>query len=401
MKRANKCPWLYWLRWRRIHLLCITCLCALFSTGCWDEHELEHMFYIHAIGVDYQKGQYVLYAQILNPLTLSKESAKAGPQTGAWIGTGVGSTVQLALHDIYSTTQRRIYWGHLSSIVIGEHALAQQGIQETLDTFTRYNELRYTPWIFCTNDSVNRVLSAEPILESSPVYSLLSDPGDVSSQSSWIPPFRLYRAISNLQEPARPHLLPEISLVEKKWRDEEDGSNPELEISGYGLLRDGKMLGRLTHDELKGFRWLTPRTRRTIVALYDKGKFVATLTLGRPKKHIHPILGKRHLQFDVDVSVGGTVSEMRQFASEKQLETLAAEQIEQDIRDTFQNGVGLGVDIYGLADSLYRRNPQAFHHDLTNEGRLVLTSSSLRHVQVQVFVHDTGMTTEPATRFNS
>ncbi|WEH10047.1 hypothetical protein [Alicyclobacillus fastidiosus] len=197
---------------------------------------MEHMFYVHAIGVDYQDGKYVIYAQVLNPMAIAKESAKSEEKTGAWIGMGVGLSFDEAVQNLYATTQRRVYWGHMDAIVLSETVLAQKGVQEVLDDLTRYHEIRYTPWMFCTNTPVSKVLTAEPILESSPVYSVLSDPNEVYNQSSFIKPLRLHRFIVNLQEPGRPSILTEISVTENQWYDAKT-THPEIKMSGYGLLR--------------------------------------------------------------------------------------------------------------------------------------------------------------------
>lgn len=386
-----------WIRWKTFLTLC---LCVPLLSGCWDSHELEHMFYIHAIGVDYQGGKYVIYAQVLNPMALAKESSKSPEQIGAWIGKGVGPSLEDAVHSLYATTQRMVYWGHLDAIVFSETLLAQKGVQEALDILTRFREVRYTSWVFCTNSAVAKVLSAEPILESSPVYSVLADPSKVYKQSSFIEPMRLHRFIINLQEPGLRGVLPEIAVKENLWFDAK-AIHPELEISGYGLLQNGKLVGRISRDEVTGIRWFLPHLFRAVVIVNQHGNAIATMTIDSQRRRIRPVVTGGRLRFDVQMEVNGTVVQMGKAVSEVQLKSMFAQEIQKEIRSTYANGLRLGVDIYALSDSLYRRDPQTFHRYASNDGHIQLHEDSLRRVQVKVKIHDQGKTTEPATRFTS
>ncbi|MCL6443891.1 MAG: Ger(x)C family spore germination protein [Alicyclobacillus sp.] len=386
--------------WAQIRVFLFLCLCVPLLSGCWDAQELEHMFYIHALGIDYQDGKYILYAQILNPMALSKEAAKSEEKTGAWIGVGEGPSYEDAVHDLYATSQRRIRWGNLNAIVFSEQLLAQKGIQEALDVITRYEEVRYIPWVYCTDTSVPKVLSAAPILESSPVFSLLSDPYQVYRQSSFIEPVRLHRFITNLQEPGRPGLLPEISVKENRWFDAK-ATHPEIGLFGYGLLRNGKLVGRLSRDEATGLRWFVPHVSRAVVILKQHGDTIATMTVMRRKCRVRSVITGGHLRFDAQIQVGGSILQMTRPLSQAQLEAMISKKIEKDIRKTYQNGLRYGVDIYALADALYRHNPQAFHRYASKDGYLQLSEDSLQHVQVKVNISDMGKTTEPANRFTS
>lgn len=215
-------------------------------TGCWNMHELEHMYYAHAIGIDFQEGQYKLYVQILDFSTLGKQEgggAKKGSIGGAWVGEGSGRSIQSALHNLYASSQRRIYWGHLNSIVLSEEIL-KLGVHEVMDILTRYNELRYTLWVFGTRGPLKNILLASPILEASPVYPLLGDPNDLYSQSSFIAPVHLYRLISDMKERGRTPLLPLIQLTQGHWADKEE-IYTSLGLEGVAVLSDDKWIGWL------------------------------------------------------------------------------------------------------------------------------------------------------------
>ena len=360
--------------------------------------EVEHLFYVNTLGVDYQNGGYVVYLQIINPETIAKKSSGQSTRPGAWIAKGHGATVIGAIHNIYATTQRRIYWGHTTSLIFSEKALRHVGIQELLENPTRYFEFRYLPWVCCTNESIPDLMNIQPIIEGSPIFSVLSDPIDMYGQSSCVTPQALHSMIRDMFEPGRPSLIPELSIKKSDWFDVKK-TYPEPVISGVGVLRNGRLLGSLSREQLNGLRWFTPTAHRTIVTLRKKGKPVAVLTLRTPKHTVQAVLKGTRLSFDIQVNTDGYISEQMLQIPEKQLKTMVAEEMEHEIRQTFASGLLFKTDIYGLSQSLYRRNPQAFRRWMRAGGNSLLHKNSLRHITIRVAIRSSGRTMEPGNHY--
>jgi hypothetical protein len=102
--------------------------------------------------------------------------------------------------------------------VVSEAAL-KNGVNDLIDQITRYNEFRYTTWVYGTRGNVESILLASPILDKSPVYSQLRDPNDVYRQSLFVRPLRLHELILSMNDPGRTPRLPMFALSLGDWQD--------------------------------------------------------------------------------------------------------------------------------------------------------------------------------------
>jgi spore germination protein KC len=358
--------------------------------GCWNQKELEHMFYVHAIGIDYVEGKYVVYAQILNftPLGKGESGGKSSAgQSPAWIGKGVGATIDTAVHNLYSSTQRYVYWGHLTAVVFNDSVL-RRGIGEALDLLGRFNELRYTSWIFGTSDPLEKILTTAPILEESPVYSQLGDPRDIYEQSSFIPPIRLNRLVATIREPARTAYIPNLTVEKAVWMDAKE-KHPAVWMNGIHVMRDAKSTTYLSRSNLIGWRWILEEMPRTPLEVFENGRPAAVLICENPKIKIRPEVVANRATFRIKVNVTAMIVEMIQPQSEAVLRNKAARHIEQEILSTFKKGVASQSDIFQLGAVLYRKSPKAWKA-INHDGKLPLRPDTLQSIDVTVNIISSG-----------
>ena len=92
------------------------------ASGCWDNKEVQDINYITALGIDYKDNKYIIYVQMLDFATIA-EAKKPNRKAPIWVGRGTGTTLTEALIDLYTSSQRRVSWGH--------HGLGAYGIRIT------------------------------------------------------------------------------------------------------------------------------------------------------------------------------------------------------------------------------------------------------------------------------
>jgi len=379
----------------RVLMAALAAILILLQTGCWNMREVEHMFYAHGTGVEFKDGKYTVYVQILDFTTLGKQEGGASSglsQGGSWVGNGTGNSIQAAIHDLYATAQRRIFWGHLNAIVIGE-SLLQQDLREFIDIVTRYHEFRYTMWIFGTRQSVKDVMLASPILEASPLYSQFGDPQDVFNQSSFIPPMRFYRFIRDLQEPGRTALLPMLALNKGHWADLKT-EFPVVEIEGAASLKDWELKGFFSRDRLVGMRWLYPNATRIPLEIRSGDKTLANLVFGAPKHRIIPEVKNGRAKFRIQLTMGGTIAHMDKTITVDEIKDRAQQVIIDEIRLTYFYGLEKKVDILNLTDALYRKHVREWRK-MQEEGKFPLDKNSLESIEVEVVLTDGGRAMAP------
>lgn len=74
---------------------------VILLSGCWDTRNIDHIVYIHAIGVDYKDGQVVAYVQLVGFTALAKVEAGGGKEKAAVsIGKAAGETFNIATDKI-------------------------------------------------------------------------------------------------------------------------------------------------------------------------------------------------------------------------------------------------------------------------------------------------------------
>lgn len=135
---------------KRKFVLIAACMAVLLS-GCWDAKEPQSVNFVTALGIDYVKGEYTIYAQVLAFGDISKQESSANTEeTQVWIATGKGETISKALMSIYPASQQMTLWTHVKAIVFSK-SLLNSNLSECLNSLLRSSELRYTPWVYGTD----------------------------------------------------------------------------------------------------------------------------------------------------------------------------------------------------------------------------------------------------------
>ncbi|MFC0212872.1 Ger(x)C family spore germination protein [Paenibacillus chartarius] len=360
----------------------------LLLTGCWDKKDIQDINYITSIGFDYVDNQYVAYVQLIDFSSVAKmESGKPNQPVPVWIGKGKGDTAISAVNDIYPTSQLRLFYGQINSIVMSENVL-KKGLKDVDELQHRYYEMRYTPWVFGTRESLDKIFAATPFFNLSPFMSVLHQPQEGYKQKSTIQPLRSREFVSNIQEPGMAALLPSLSITNRAWLKDEH-PHAMLEMDGVFVFQDGKYEGWAAEKAVPGLRWVNPKTNRSPLILRQNGEPQAALSLEKPKVDIVPNIQGKEVSYTVDVKLSGYISEIMQPMSEQLMEEKAAKQIQEEIKKTFVNGLDMKSDLLQLGHALYRQKNKDWKR-LYSEKELILTPDSLKDIKVSVQLNHAG-----------
>jgi len=91
----------------------------------------------------------------------------------------------------------------------------------------------------------------------------------------------------------------------------------------------------------------------------------------------------------VEVKAKGSVIELRERLTEKQLIALAKKTVEQEIRDVYELGVARHVDTLNLAEAVYEKNPKDWKNFFKNNER-PLTNDLLKNIKVELSIDTSG-----------
>ncbi|OQP07241.1 spore gernimation protein GerC [Geobacillus sp. 46C-IIa] len=361
---------------------------TLWLSGCWDTRNIDHIVYIHSIGVDYKDGQVIAYVQLVGFTALAKVEAGGGKEKAAVsIGKALGETFNIATDKIYPSIQQRVSWGHVKSIVFTKRALQKDIVADVIDVLNRYNEIRHTAWVYATDEPLSDLFEATPLLNASSYYSLLSNPEEIFQQSSFIRPIRLSRLIAAMDEKADTARLPYLTIEGNHWVENKKPKQM-LAMSGVCFLRDYRLQGCERRSDLQGLRWFEQDVRRTPIYVKQKGKTVASLIVHDPKTKWSVGVKDGEPAFTVNVEAQGSLLELREPLSRKQLTKLAEQTVKQEIHRLYELGNRRQIDILNLAEQLYRERPNLWKKHQT-DGLIPLNNNTLS-VNVELVIRASG-----------
>ncbi|MFT9846507.1 Ger(x)C family spore germination protein [Aneurinibacillus sp. REN35] len=350
----------------------------LFPTlcGCWSIKEITNMYYAHTLGIDYKKGSYTIYVSLLYFPHLAK--AESGGQQSSssriWIGKGKGRTVDEAIHDIYKTSDRRIYWGHMETLVFTDEAL-KYGVDEVVNFLARYSEIRYTLWMYSTREQPDKLLATIPILFESPVFSVLGSPNDRYEQRSYVEPKSMQEVLRENHRLSTTALLPELSISKGRWESEKQKFDA-LMMDSVNVLVENRWKGRISGRGLNGYRWMNENSKRMLLTgSLGKDKLFDVIFYNPKVKVDYTIKGDR-IVCNVHVKTHGAILGVTSALTERGIRRKAEAMIAEEIRHTYEEGIKIKADFYSLLNGLYIKRPKEFHR-LTANGRFPLTKESL------------------------
>ncbi|BAU29693.1 Ger(x)C family germination protein [Aneurinibacillus soli] len=365
----------------------------LLLPGCWDGNEPERMVYLHGMGVDYKNGHYIVYLQIINVGKLAKsESGGGGEPAQVEIGHASGESIDQAIFNLYKSTQRRVFWGHLSFVVMTEAAL-KQGINPVIDLMDRYRETRYRIWMFGTKgsgkhtSSLRDILLSLPMIEFSTALNKVSEPYNNYNQSSFIRPINMRELIMQLDEPGHDAIIPTVSMTKNTW-ESNDKPRSAIKVDGVTIITPKQFKGFLHGNETAGMRWMTKKSKRNELIIKKNGKSIAGLVIEKTNVHIHPRISGKTVQFDIKIKTKATINEFDQNNDIDFLQKQASQIIEKEVQHTYQKALELHADVYQLSETLYKREIKTWKQ-IEKNGAIPLSNDSIT-VHAEVFITDSG-----------
>lgn len=367
---------------RNKSILFIFILVAMLS-GCWGKNEPERMLYIHGFGIDYEDAEYKIYGQIINFKNVAKSDQPSADPNQSEVGYASGKTVDEAIFKLYNSADEKIFWGHLTYIILSEEALKNGAMNSVIDTLIRYRETRYQVWLYSTDDSVKDVLLTAPIINTAITLSKLGDPMNSYEQESLVEPVDIRRMIIGLNEPGHEMVIPYIAIIES-WETTE-GNDKVAQLAGVGLITPKEFKGFIKREKMYGLKWMNDKTKRGEVtfSLNSDEEDVMSVILQSPKVQVKPIVEGDSVKFDIDVTMQGEASAIPIKIKKDEIKKKAEQEIKRQIEETYKEALKKDVDIYRLSEYLYRKDVKAWKR-LQQNGKVELTEDSIRTLNVKI-----------------
>ncbi|MCR8630892.1 Ger(x)C family spore germination protein [Paenibacillus radicis (ex Xue et al. 2023)] len=356
-------------------------------SGCWDYKEIHQITYVTAIGIDYKDKVFTVYLLALNFANIAQREGVRPPKHNSLVGTGKGATVTEAMFDLYNSEQQRVYWGHVSTMIIGEAALKEITVEQLTDTINRYREIRYNIWIYGTDVPINKLLDIQPNFGYSPYDSKLMKPDKTYSQFSTIKPMYLYRFLSEYYERGVTAMLPKLVYEKSHWT-ENSKPTPHLVIDGAYFYSYKKFRGEVSFSQMNGKRYLDIEAERMLITIKQNGQATATFVLNRPEIITRHTIQDGQVYYDIEILLTGYLDELIKEMSQATMNSLLQKKVEQEVRKTFEAGKKIKADILNL-------NTPVFRFDFSDWNEFIwpnpdMDNIHIRNIDVKVLIKYTG-----------
>lgn len=339
-------------------ILMLLSMLSLLLSGCWDNKEVQDINYITALGIDYKDNKYIIYVQMLDFATIAKqESSKPTEKAPIWVGRGTGTTLTEALIDLYTSSQQRVSWGHVTALVLTESVLQPKQLSQVFDLTNRSQEIRYTKWLYGTKDKMEDLFTVSPFFQLSPLHSLLHEPRESYVQFSFIRPIQFVNFIRLYREKAATVMLPSLHISTQNW-SENLKQHPILEVNGGFLIKNKELMGWLKRSDLLGTRWLASANTHAAVIVKADGEAIGSIRLENPHSSIEVIRKPNNASYRIKLNVTGTVQTMYKKVGINEMKRLTEETLRKEMHNTFHKAALIQADPYELCLQLYRTDPK-------------------------------------------
>lgn len=353
--------------------------------------EAQNTNFITALGVDYIEDHYVVYAQLIDFTSIAKrESSDTQSKSGSqaiWVGKGEGKSVLAALNHIYDSSQQQTVWTHVKAVILSESVMKSK-MDEVFSSILRSREMRYTPWVYGTRDSMNDLLSSMTLLNLSAQTTVMFEPTSIYRQSSDVEPLHIQRLMNAVREPASTVLIPSITSKNRIWTN--DGKQPPLSrTDGIFVVSNNTMKGYVPEPKIRGTRYVKfyrvfryPMT----VNFQDRGNVLLLIRNPRTSVAIRP--EGEELQVSIDIITRANMIEKNtdETVSFQDITEAGAQKIKDEIKASFEQAQRENMDLFGLEEELYRKR-NAIWKQAHESGEPLLPRFKLKEVHVRLEIN--------------
>lgn len=372
--------------------------------GCWNSRELRDMGIVIGMGIDKppETNGYRVTFQIVNPAAMPMGTRGGGGQgTPVMVINETDSTLFGALRKASQKVSRRLFFGHIQLVVVGE-PLARAGIQEVLDFLERAHEFRLTSTVLVSKGSdAEAVLQILTPLESSAAGGLKKRSANTNRLWGHTVEVEVIDVINALAGPGEPGISGIRIVGDKKTggsqKVREQTKPPSyLVIKGITLFRDGKLVGWLEGGRARGVLWAQDKMKGTIVNVKcDGAKGGIAVELVRSQTSVKVRMERGKPVFRLRIREEGNVSEVHcpvELATRDSLakvERRWADATKKEVMDAVKAAQSGKSDVLGFGTALSRTYPKLWKN--VEKDWPELFADSKVEVEVEAFIRRTGM----------
>ncbi|WDL98533.1 Ger(x)C family spore germination protein [Alicyclobacillus sp. ALC3] len=355
----------------KVATLLLLCLATLGLPGCYGSADIDDLALVMAVGID--KGSdpdsVQVTAQVARPADVVGQTGAPSGGTGEpiWTASATGDSIFTAMRNLGRYSSRRVYWAQNAVVVISEDYARERGVHDVVDFFTRNHELRMRTWVTLTPGQARDIVATKTGLEVVPGTSIEKLFRQARSVAE-APRIDMRTMQADYMSEGMNTVLPVVETESRgvsSEQSEEFGSTPQVELSGAGYFKQGKLAGVLDSKQSQGLMWFIqpPESRAIALPCPSGGQGKASLELKRRTFDVIPTYQRGRVGFDVRLNAGFDIVELGCTTSEtheqviRQLTPQVESMLKDEIKGIIQTELQSRADFLGLGDRFEDRYP--------------------------------------------
>ena len=386
---------------------CLAAVCA----GCWDRIEVTELAIISGVALDQAGPQSVrMTVSIVAPTRVRTPGSGAGEASPSpdVVISAEGRTVVDAAVALQAKTGRRLFWGHIEVILVGE-ALARQGLAPVFDFFARHRQPRLRTLVAVVPGDASDVLATMAVIEPSTAAAV--------TRLAELHPAALITLkdfLADRLEQGREAVVPIIRVASRGAAqpgtlqispDKEPDPPPSVqrdplqpELVGLAVFRGDRVVGYLDWSESVALLWV--RSQSIVSSV--------TVPLGSTDQHVSLTIVRSATEMRPRFEGDRIVMEMRLFGEHDLIEDTAGvdtdsprvvKLIEQELAEAISQSVRRAIaklqkefrsDAFGFGAAVRRADPARWR-ELSARWDTVFPDVVVE-LEVQTFIRRVGLT---------
>ena len=279
-------------------------------SGCYNYTELNKIAIVSSISIDKKDKEYLVGAQVMNIKT--KDDTEGSKVI---VFEEKGKTIEEALRKMTTKSNKKLYGGHLSKLVISEE-VAKEGIIDIIDLFQRLPEIKdeFTITISKGIDA-NKVIKIMTSPESIPADYVKNTIASADLESALTYSSKLDEFTSYY---LKKYIDPVISVIEvNDFSDEgekmenNESTNPKTTISldNIATTKDGKLEIFLDENETIGYNFVRDSVKEMIIPIKCDNENYASISITNSKTKNKVSKENNIYKIDLDINSKAMINE--------------------------------------------------------------------------------------------
>lgn len=328
---------------------------------------------------------------------LRRMAARAGSGGGGgdakelptWQLTLTGLTLDEAISKAATRSERRLFLGHQKVVIIGEELARRQNLTEVLDFWPRNREGYLAITVLLTDGRARDLFAAQPKFARS-VSMFLQEQAERQLMTSRFIKHNLSDLLATVNA-GRDILIARAALVKGK-------DSPELQVSGTGVIKEGKLVGWLNPAETQAAAWVSGEFKggETLALPIPELARILSLKLYKIKADVHPQFTGQGVSMAIKLDIYAELTEtlgnrsLPKAGDLHLIESQAGIEIKQRVQQVVARlQREYQADVLGFGHKIEQSNPRQWEN-IKNNWRQIFTQMPVS-VDVKVNIRHTGM----------